>query len=75
MAEAFPRRPAPRHAPPTDEEVNQARDDFALHIPSLFTQQCLAPDCTEDWPCIGYRRAVPILERSNQFDVNCQLRT
>ncbi|MGH3646583.1 MAG: hypothetical protein ACRDTM_05345 [Micromonosporaceae bacterium] len=75
MTEAFPRRPAPRHAPPTDEEIRQALDDYALHIPSLVSPQCLAPDCDEGWPCTRYRRAVPILERGNQFDVNGQLRT
>ncbi len=51
-----------------------ARENFALHIPSLFTRQCLAADCTEDWPCSRYRLVVPILERGNQFDVDGQLR-
>ncbi|MGH3712773.1 MAG: hypothetical protein ACRDT4_04845 [Micromonosporaceae bacterium] len=74
MAEAFPRRPAPRHQPPTPEEIKVARENFALHIPSLFTRQCLAADCTEDWPCSRYRLVVPILERGNQFDVDGQLR-
>ncbi|MGH3734196.1 MAG: hypothetical protein ACRDT6_00990 [Micromonosporaceae bacterium] len=74
MSEAFPRRPAPRHAPPTDEQVKLAREDFALHIPSLFTGQCLAPDCDEDWPCRRYRNAVPLLDRASQLDVDGRLR-
>ncbi|MGH3713524.1 MAG: hypothetical protein ACRDT4_08715 [Micromonosporaceae bacterium] len=73
MSEAFPRRPAPRHGPPTPEEIRQARDDFALHIPSLFTQQCLAEGC-EAWPCPPWRRAVPILDRAGLLDINGQLR-
>lgn len=74
MSEAFPRKPAPRHAPPTPEEIKQAREDFALHIPSLFTRQCLAPDCDEEHPCRRYRRAAPVLERAGLIDVNGQLR-
>ncbi len=74
MTDAFPRKPAPRHEPPTPEQIREARDTYALHIPSLFTRQCLAADCDEDWPCARYRRAVPILERGGQFDVNGQLR-
>ncbi len=75
MTEAFPRRPAPRHGPPTPAQIRQAREDFALHgMRSLFTAQCLAPDCEEDWPCTSYRQAVPILERGNQFDVDGHLR-
>lgn len=74
VAEAFPRKPAPRHPAPTLEEIKQAREDYALHIPSLITRQCLAPSCDEDWPCRRYRYVVPVLERGNQFDVNGQLR-
>ncbi|MGH2599297.1 MAG: hypothetical protein ACRDJ9_07920 [Dehalococcoidia bacterium] len=74
MTEAFPRKPAPRHCPPTPEEIRQAREDFALHIPSLFTRQCLAPTCEEDWPCTRYRHVMPLLERAGQFDVDGQLR-
>lgn len=74
MSEAFPRKPAPRHAPPTAEEVRQAREDYALHIPSLVTRRCLAQGCDEDWPCRRYRRAAPLLERAGQIDVNGQLR-
>lgn len=74
VSEAFPRRPAPRHGRPADDEIKQARKDFALHIPSLFTRQCLAPDCDGDRPCRRYRRAVPLLERAGLFDVNGQLR-
>ena len=74
VTEAFPRKPAPRHAPPTAEEIQQAREDFALHISSLFTRQCIAARCDEEWPCTRRRRAVPLLERANQFDVNGQLR-
>ncbi|MGH3713830.1 MAG: hypothetical protein ACRDT4_10285 [Micromonosporaceae bacterium] len=74
VAEAFPMKPAPRYQRPTPEQVRLAREDFALHIRSLFTCQCLAADCDGDWPCSRYRRAVPILERACQFDVNGQLR-
>lgn len=74
MAEAFPRKPAPRHMQPTPEEICAARDDYALHIPSLFTRRCIAPGCDEDWPCGRYRLVVPLLERTNQFDVDGQLR-
>lgn len=75
MAEAFPRKPAPRHQRPTPEQIRQAREEFALHgMRSLFTGRCLAPDCREDWPCTRYRRAVPVLERGNQLDVDGQLR-
>lgn len=74
VAEAFPRKPAPRHTPPTPEEIARAREDFALHIPSLFTRQCLAEGCG-DWPCRRYRWALSILERAGLIDVNGQLRT
>ncbi len=73
MSEAFPKRPAPRHAPPTAGEIEQARRDFAQHIPSLFSRRCLAVGC-EDWPCRRYRRAVSLLDRAGLLDVNGQLR-
>ncbi|MQA26589.1 MAG: hypothetical protein GEU94_14240 [Micromonosporaceae bacterium] len=73
MSQAFPRRPAPRHAPLTPEEIEQAKADFALHIPSLFTRQCLAEEC-EGWPCRRYVRAVAVLDRAGLLDVNGQLR-
>jgi hypothetical protein len=73
VSEAFPRRPAPRHAPPTAEEIAQARDDFALHIPSLFSGRCLAEGCGE-WPCQPYRHAVRVLDRAGLLDVNGRLR-
>ncbi|MQA26026.1 MAG: hypothetical protein GEU94_11245, partial [Micromonosporaceae bacterium] len=57
VSEAFPRKPAPRHTAPTPEEIAAAREDFALHIPSLFTVDCLADGCDERWPCRRRRRA------------------
>ncbi|MGH3734387.1 MAG: hypothetical protein ACRDT6_01990 [Micromonosporaceae bacterium] len=74
VGEAMPRKPAPRHTRATDEEIRQALEDFALHIPSLVTRQCLAADCDEEWPCRRYRWAVPLLDRAGQIDVNGQLR-
>ncbi len=53
--------------------VARAREDFALHIPGLFTKNCLAEGC-EEWPCPPYRRAVPVLERAGEIDVAGQLR-
>ncbi|MGH3655549.1 MAG: hypothetical protein ACRDUA_02725 [Micromonosporaceae bacterium] len=73
MSEAFPRRPAPRRTPPTAEEIAAAREQFALHIPSLFTRECLAADCGR-WPCRPYRHAIAVLEAAAQFDVNGRLR-
>ncbi|MQA26547.1 MAG: hypothetical protein GEU94_14010 [Micromonosporaceae bacterium] len=74
MSEAFPRKPAPRHAPLTPEEIEQAKADFALHIPSLFTRQCIGPDCGETWPCRRYTGSVAVLDRAGLLDVNGQLR-
>lgn len=73
VSEAFPRKPAPRHAPPAAAEIEQALHDFAVHIPSLFSRHCLAPGC-EEWPCRRYRRAVTVLDRAGLLDVNGQLR-
>ncbi|MGH2604599.1 MAG: hypothetical protein ACRDJ9_35070 [Dehalococcoidia bacterium] len=73
MSEAFPRRPAPRHAPPTAEEIRRARKDFALHIPSLVNRRCLAEDCGE-WPCPPWRNAVPLLDRAGLLDIDGRLR-
>lgn len=74
VAEAFPRRPAPRHTAPTPEEIQRARENFALHIPSLFHRLCIAADCGKDWPCPPWREAVPVLERAGEIDVDGQLR-
>lgn len=75
VSEAFPRKPAPRHIAPSAEEILRAREEYALHIPSLFVPwRCLAESCEEEWPCPPYRRAVAFLERAGQFDVNGQLR-
>lgn len=75
MSEAFPRRPAPRHTAPTPAEIAQAREDFALHIPSLFMPwRCLAESCDERWPCPPYRRAVPLLDRAGLIDLDGRLR-
>lgn len=73
VSEAFPRKPQPRHEPATAEEIAQARDDFALHIPSLLHGRCLAEGCGE-WPCERYRQAVAVLDRAGLLDVNGQLR-
>ncbi|MGH3645699.1 MAG: hypothetical protein ACRDTM_00740 [Micromonosporaceae bacterium] len=73
MSEAFPRRPAPHHRPPTTAEIAQAQHDFAVHIPSLFTHQCLASGCGR-WPCRPYRQAVAVLDRAGLLDVDGQLR-
>jgi hypothetical protein len=74
VSEAFPRKPSPRHAPPTAEEIQRAREDFALHIPSLFHRLCIAQGCGEQWPCPPWRHAVPVLDRAGQIDVDGQLR-
>ncbi|MGH3645703.1 MAG: hypothetical protein ACRDTM_00760 [Micromonosporaceae bacterium] len=73
MSEAFPRRPAPHHRAPTAAEIEQALHDFALHIPSLVSHQCLAAGCGQ-WPCRQYRHAVAVLDRAGLLDVNGQLR-
>lgn len=74
VTEAFPRRPAPRHTQPSPEQIKQACEDFALHIPSLVHVGCLADGCDEDWPCPPYKQAVPVLERAGLIDVDGKLR-
>jgi hypothetical protein len=76
VSDAFPRKPAPRHTSPTAEEIRRAREDFALHIPSLFVPwQCLAAECDAEWPCRPYRDALPVLERAGLIDTDGRLRT
>lgn len=45
--------------PPTQERVEQARQAYEQHIPSMFTHQCLG--CDERWPCRQYREALATL--------------
>jgi hypothetical protein len=74
VSEAFPRRPSPHHHRPTPDEIRQAREDFVLHIPSLFHRRCLAAECGEEWPCPPWRHAAIVLERAGLIDVNGELR-
>jgi len=74
VSEAFPRRPGPRHDRPTPEEIRQAREDFVLHMPSLFHRRCLAAECGGEWPCPPWRDSAIVLERAGLIDVNGQLR-
>lgn len=73
MPDAFPRTPAP-HDPPTEDEIAAARAEYALHIPSLFTPDCLAEGCRQEWPCRRRRRSFTVLDRAGLIDINGDLR-
>ena len=72
VTEAVPRKPLPKRAYPTPEQIASAREEYALHIRSLVHAGCLS--CGALWPCPTYHAARAVLERGNQFDVNGRLK-
>lgn len=57
-------RPRPNQPVPSVDEIRAALDAYALHIRSLVTGLCLAPDCDEPWPCPGYDASAAVLGRA-----------
>jgi len=64
IADAFPRRPSPRHRDPepSTDEIEQAQQVYESHIPSMFTHLCLG--CEERWACRAYRQAEALLQHA-----------